>query len=816
MMKGNRENLSDLERENDAIALEIAAEGIVLLENSGALPLKNKKVALYGSGARNTCKGGTGSGEVNNRGNINVEEGLKLCGFEVTTKDWLDDCDAQMVSEQEERDAKIRQIGKKYSVFRFWDLMNELALPIIYPKGRDITEEDVKRSETDTAVYVLTRQAGEGSVRRNVKGEYYPTDKEIRDLEFLASRYKYTVLVINVGAFIDMGQLLAAKPGAVVFMGQAGQAGGLALGQLLSGERNFSGRLAATWPKNLSDLPCSDSFSFLDGNTEKEIYKDGIYVGYRYYDTFGVKPRYAFGYGLSYTRFDIRATASLSGSRIVVHADVKNIGDRAGKEVVQVYLSCPSGKIKREYQQLAAFAKTRELEAGETAELTFSFDIADFAAYDEDGSCFILEEGNYVIRVGDNSRNTKGVAGVVLIHDLIVEQCRAIGGARGRVREIDAPLQRFAGEIEGDALYLDEMSVPMQRHDYSDPYVKVLPEAKRMTDRELTAMCVGDPALMRGGVLDVVGACGQIERKVCKKYGYVPAVMADGPAGIRITREYAVEPGGKIKTSGKLPQELIKAKKFFAWLDRIWSRHSKRAKKVYQFCTAWPTATVQAQTFSTELVREAGRAISREMATYGVSIWLAPGINIQRHPLCGRNFEYYSEDPVLTAKMASAVVSGVQENSRCAVTVKHFCCNNQEDNRMKSSSEINERALREIYLRAFKLTVKTAHPKCVMSSYNKVNGTYVNSSYDLITHTLRCEFGFEGVVMTDWQSVAVGQADAGEVLSAENDLIMAGDKYQRRELFDAVKSGKTDRLKLQRCVSRILSLCKELNSRKEL
>lgn len=803
--------ICDIEKENGELALEIAAEGIVLLENSGALPLKSKNVALYGSGARNTCKGGTGSGEVNNRRNINVEEGLELCGFRVTTKGWLDDCDSQMAREEEARDAKIRQIGKKYSVFRFWELMNELALPIIYPKGRDITQSDVAASDTDTAVYVLTRQAGEGGDRRNVKGEYYPTDKELRDLQFLVAHYKNTILVINAGACIDMAQLLAAKPGAVIFMGQAGQAGGLALAQLMSGSRNFSGRLAATWPKDLADLPCSDSYSFLDGNTEKEIYKDGIYVGYRYYDTFGAEPMYAFGYGLSYTRFNISAEAELNGSRISVCAKVKNIGSVAGKEIVQVYISCPGGKIAREYQQLAAFAKTRRLDAGGSEEVNLGFDISDFAAYDEENSCFVLEKGSYLIRVGNSSRNTECIASVVLSKDVITERCRATGGARGRVREIQAPAGCRGAECAGKVLYLDEKAVAVIKHDYSAPYVKILPEAARMTDKELSDICVGDPALMSGGIPDVVGACGQIDKKVCKKYGYFPAVMADGPAGIRIAREYAVEPGGKIKTKGKLPQELIKAKKLFAWLDRIWGRHSKRAKQVYQFCTAWPVAAVQAQTFSPALIKEAGRAISAEMVRYGVGIWLAPGINIQRHPLCGRNFEYYSEDPVLTAAMACAVVSGVQEDSRCAVTVKHFCCNNQEDNRMKSSSEINERAMREIYLKAFKLVVKNARPECIMSSYNKVNGTYVNSSSDLINGVLRCEFGFEGVVMTDWQSVAVGQADAGEVLSAENDLIMAGNKYQHKALLGAVKSGRTDRLHLQRCASRILLLCKKLH-----
>lgn len=198
------------------------------------------------------------------------------------------------------------------------------------------------------------------------------------------------------------------------------------------------------------------------------------------------------------------------------------------------------------------------------------------------------------------------------------------------------------------------------------------------------------------------------------------------------------------------------------------------------------------------------------MRKYGVGIWLAPGMNIQRFPLCGRNFEYYSEDPILSANMASALSRGVQKEGDCAVTIKHFCCNNQEDNRRKNSSEVNERALREIYLKVFKLTIRDGKPKCVMSSYNKVNGTYVNSTYNLITNTLRNEFGFNGLVMTDWQSVAKDQAKAYEVLAAENDLIMAGDKYQHDELLRGLKEGKVNRSTLERSASRILILCKDL------
>ena len=390
----------ELEKINEEIALKVAIEGIVLLENNGALPLTSKTIALYGSGARQTSKGGTGSGDVNNRRNINIEEGLEISGSKITTKKWLDDCDSQLLHEQEIRNQKLQEIGKKYSVFKYWDLMNALAIPIVYPKGREITIDDVTNSQTDTAIYVLTRQAGEGLDRRNIKGDYYPTDKEVNDLKFLVDHYKKVILVINVGACIDMEELLAVKPSAVIFMGQAGQIGGLAVAKLMSGEYNFSGKLAATWPKKLRDIPCSDSYSFLDGNTDKENYKEGIYVGYRYFDSFGIEPRYAFGYGVSYTNFNIDAKESLYKKLVFIKAKVQNIGNYIGKEVVQVYISCPSGVLKREYQQLATFAKTSNIAIGESQELDMSFDLTDFAAYDEEKAHFVLEKGNYIIKVG--------------------------------------------------------------------------------------------------------------------------------------------------------------------------------------------------------------------------------------------------------------------------------------------------------------------------------------------------------------------------------------------------------------------------------
>lgn len=808
-------NHSALEVTNNLLANEVAKEGIVLLKNNGALPLKCKKIALYGVGARKTCKGGTGSGEVNNRHNISIDEGLKLCNIKVTTENWLDDYDEEFIKAEKERDAKIKAIGKKYRILNFWALLEELSFPFIFPEGRDINLNDVKNSQTDTAIYVLSRQAGEGCDRHPIKGEYYPSDQDIKNIDFLSKHYKNTILVINSGSCVEVNELLKYDLSAIIFMGQAGQSGGLALAELLIGKDNFSGKLAATWPKHLSDLPCSDSFSFLDNNLEREIYKDGIYVGYRFFDSFNIKPEYEFGFGLSYTKFDISAKAHLDGKKVIIDAYVKNIGQIKGKEVVQVYISCPGKNITREYQQLATFFKTNNIQPGKKQVIRTDFDITDFTYYDETNSQFVLEKGNYYIRVGNSSRNTKIIATIVLNKDYVIEKCKQVVSKPVDFEEIK-PVSIFGtDDIIGDQLEFN-VDIKTIYHTYKLPIEEVLPGVKTLCDEDLVALCVGDPVIMKGGIADVVGATGQINRKVCHKLNYKSPVMADGPAGLRIAKEYYIEPNGKIKLKGIIPENLIKAKRIFALVEKLLSHKSKKAKVQYQYCTAWPSATVQAQTFSLNLIQNIGHAIAKEMKKFGISIWLAPGMNIQRFPLCGRNYEYYSEDPILTANMAIAINNGVQAEKNCAVTIKHFCCNNQENNRMKNSSEINERALREIYLKAFKIAIKNSHPICLMSSYNKLNGKYVNSSYELITNVLRNEFGFDGVIMTDWQTVAPNQAKADDVLSSENDLIMAGDKYQYQELLRALKSGKIKRLTLERSATRILLMCEKLNKSKEL
>ena len=374
------ETLTAREREYYALAREAAREGIVLLRNEGALPLKGKKVALYGMGSVKTVAGGTGSGSVNQRYSVNVLEGLEHAGITVTTRKYLDDCRNEFnESYRKWHDSMEEKTGCLTNPVMVFATIGQFEFK--YPCGREITDEDLRESDTDTAVYVLMRQAGEGNDRRLEKGDYFIGDQERKDLEKIASYYKHTVVVINVGGMIDLSftDEIDGIDG-IVYLGQGGMEGGNALGELLAGKADFSGKLADTWAKSYDDIPFGKEYSYLNGNLSEEYYKEGVFVGYRYYDTFGIAPRYPFGFGLSYTKFELAPNeVSLKDTTVSVNVSVSNSGDCAGKEVVQAYLSRLNAGENEAYQQLVAFAKSTELGAGEKQTLTLSFDLRDCA-----------------------------------------------------------------------------------------------------------------------------------------------------------------------------------------------------------------------------------------------------------------------------------------------------------------------------------------------------------------------------------------------------------------------------------------------------
>lgn len=793
------------------LSLKAAQEGMVLLLNDGVLPLKGKKIALFGNGSLFAYPGGTGSGEVNGLTPLSVKEAFLEEGIELSDAGYFARLAVEKEKKRAEKEEALKEAGKGVSPFAWEKLLSRIWGIKEEEPYAAIEDSDLVEAESLTAVYVLSRQAGEGSDKKQKRGDYYLSDGEKEDLALLKGRYASLVVVLNVGGPIDLQEILSIGPNALVYMGQAGAMGALALTHLLTGKANFAGKLALSWPKSLDDLPGTAAFG-RDGRPDKELYVEGIYVGYRYHDTFNVPTAFPFGYGLSYSKFDIRSEATLEGTDVVVKARVENRSEVPGREVVQVYLSSPTVSLPKEYQSLMAFGKTKLLAPGESETLTLRFSMKDAASFDEEAAAYLLEEGDYVLRVGTSSTSTRPLTRIVLSKRILVEKGLSLYGGKKRVEEIPSPLPREERKPEA-SLILDPKAFAPLIHREGKKEATEGPDRRfldKWKDEELASLLIGDDGVRKNEILDGPGACGEVNRKLAHKHGLVPFSMCDGPAGLRILAAYYVEPSGKIKAPSNIPPELIAAKSFFGFYNRLVSRHSKKAKLVEQRPTYFPTASLLACSFDESLLYEVGEAVAAEMRYYGQDVWLAPAMNIVRSPLCGRNFEYYSEDPLLTAKMASALVRGVESQGDKAACIKHFCCNNREDNREKNSSEVNERALREIYLKAFRRVVKEARPSTLMTSYNLLNGTYVSNDARLVKDLLRGEWGYDGLIMTDWGNVKEGQAKAPLCLKAGVNMVMPGGKYELKEMLSALHDGSISHEELVEGCLPILRLMKKL------
>ena len=797
------ESYTPRELEHRRLAYEAACEGIVLLENDGTLPLQPGKIALYGSGAISTIKGGTGSGEVNERYSVNIYDGLVNAGFTVTSQSWLDEYVTEL--EQALSDYDQRRIDAVKESKSLMSLMDVTNIPFIYPAGRMIGEEDVRESGCDTAVYVVARQAGESGDKKLDKGDFDFFPDEIAHLRFLSEHYKNTVLVINSGSSMDITPVDDLHLSAILFFCQQGEEGGNALGAILAGKVTPSGKLTDTWAASYADIPFGDRYSYLSGDTTQEIYHEGIYVGYRYFDSFGIRPRFPFGHGLSYTDFDLSTDGiRAEGTGISCDVKVRNTGKYTGKETVQAYLSCPSGKLERESRQLAAFAKTRALAPGEEQTIRLSFDMTDHAAYDTENAAWILERGSYILYIGSSSENAGPAAELILDQTETVQQGKNCCVPKIRFDELHG--NRQAPEMHPEkSIRIDTGRQDARHIEYRKPEPvrdeKVTETLKKLTQRDLIRLCVGAGVIgmFSGKKIVTPGTVGRTTDSLFKK-GIINVNLSDGPAGIRILRRSCIRHG-----IVRMADYTMSFMKFLPnWVKRIIMADPEKDQLGYQYCTAFPVETSLAQTWNTELCERIGHAISVEMEAYNITYWLAPAMNIHRNPLCGRNFEYYSEDPLLTGKIAAAVVRGVQSIPGNYAVIKHFACNNQEDNRNRSDSIVSERALREIYLKGFNICIRESSPKAVMSSYNLLNGIYTADSYELLTDILRSEWGFEGIVMSDWHSTNKGLADNGTAIAAGNDLIMPGGIQFRWEIRKALWKKKLTRRDLEISASRII------------
>ncbi len=822
LLKGDR---SEMEKKNAEISKRAAEEGIVLLENeNNALPLaKDSKVAVFGTANYGSIKGGTGSGDVYNKYTVTIYDGLQSA-YKFSNQAWwenyiktFEEKKAQALSEKQSNDYAIFVRGG------FGGADSVLAI------DQPLTADDMnsaKANGVNTAIYTISRTSGEGADRAIEKGEYYLSDVERANIELMNKNFDKTIVLLNVGGIVDTKFFKEINGlDSLVLVSQAGMEGGNAVASILTGAVTPSGKLSDTWAVDYEDYPASAIIGDHDGDTIQENYEEGIYVGYRYFDSFNVTPAYEFGYGKSYTEFDITpVSVKADANNVTVTVKVKNTGDTySGKEVAEVYFSAPDGAIEKPYQELAGFAKTDVLAPGESQNLTVTYKTTEMSSYSEDKAAYIMEDGNYVIRVGNSSRNTKAAAVLTLAKDVITEQLSnqlvvdtkfdELSAAKatsysykGEAAEIAAAkkiaLAPAAFETENNASSIDEDAVTTYltaeaAADYTpakNEKVEVVDDVKgstlkdvydgkismesflaSLTNTQLANIVNGtrgadmsDATEWGSDANSVQGAAGETTGNYGGTLGIPNTVEADGPAGVRVTEE-----------------------KYNA--------------------TAFPIGTLLAQTWNIDMLTEVGLAIGEEMNAFGVTLWLAPGMNIHRDPMNGRNFEYYSEDPALTGLVGSCITAGVQSNPGVGVTIKHYITNNQETSRNQANTSVSERALREIYLKGFEMVVKSTQPMAIMSSYNKVNGTYACENFDLLESIPRGEWGFDGMVMTDWG--AGGRASVSGMMHSGNDLVMPGSTQTR--IVNALAGnpshdldkGKTLILgDVQKCAGRVLTM----------
>ncbi|MBE7036210.1 MAG: beta-glucosidase [Ruminococcaceae bacterium] len=734
------------------LSREAACEGTVLLKNNGnILPLKKGiKVAIFGKAQIDYVKGGGGSGDVYCEYVRNIYQGLKLKKDKIEIFDKLSLYYEAVCQE-------AYKVGEKIGLF------DEVEIP------KDLLEE--AKSFTDTAIITINRYSRENSDRKN-DGEdtYFVLSKQEKTMvDIVCNSFKKVIVLLNTGAMIDTSWFAEnEKIGAALMIWQGGMEGGLATADILVGDVTPSGKLVDTCARNFDDYPSSAGFH---ESPDYVKYTEDIFVGYRYFETIpGMKERvvYPFGYGLSYTEFEVKNTlAQKSGDKILLSANVKNIGGYCGKEVVQVYYSAPKGKITKPARELCAFAKTKLLAPGESETLIMSFDINDMASYDDMGdiekSAYVMEAGEYKIFVGTSIRDAKEIEFKYELDEnkicqKLTEYCKptklgrrlTATGEYIEVLDEEYNPKTFACTYKCDIKIPAEGEVKKRLIDVANGEVSLDDFITQLSDFELLSLLVGQK---NTGVANTDGM-GNLPA-----YGIPTPMTVDGPAGVRI------RPITGIRT------------------------------------TAFPVATMLACTWNTDILERIGVAGALETKENNLSMWLTPALNIHRSPLCGRNFEYYSEDPFVSGKMAAAMVRGIQ-SQRIIAAPKHFACNNKETNRKESNSILSERALREIYLKGFEICVKESTPKLIMTAYNIVNNVRASENAELITGILRGEWGYKGVVTTDWHNTAEKSAE----VKAGNDIRMPSDTNDRKHNYIDTISVKNTRNELAICVKRLLEM----------
>jgi beta-glucosidase len=595
---------------------------------------------------------------------------------------------------------------------------------------------------------------------------------------------------------------------------------------VLFGKVTPSGKTSDTWAKNYLDYPSSAKFSHNE-SVHDEMYEDGIYMGYRYFDSFDVEPEYCFGYGLSYTDFAIETSkVSVDKEEVIIDVKVKNTGDKySGKEVVQVYVSSTSLKSDHPYQWLVAYKKTGDIAPSGSEEITIKFPLKELAIYDEKSASWKIEAADYVVRVGNSSRNTENVSVLEIAQEVTILQCKNLFALDWELKEIKPDMQalvkKITDEISQDIarIKVDTSNIKSETAQYQNgrkafttnkTKTLTLDDVRncectieelvaQLTVEEMASMCVGtlraDNSSVVGNASYVVpGAAGDTSSIINDSRKVKNLILADGPAGLRLQPHFKTTKTGELIPGGGVMSGVEEP-----FPDGV---NESNSNDYYQYCTAIPIGWALAQSWNEELIVKAGDMVGDEMEQFGVDLWLAPALNIHRNPLCGRNFEYYSEEPLVAGKTAAFITRGVQSHKGKGTTIKHFAVNNQEDNRYFVNAHVSERTLREIYLRGFEIAVRESQPLSIMTSYNLLNGTHTANHYDLLQAVARDEWGFEGTIMTDWftsqdMPIITGKFGKKYPISASTGCIYAGNDIQMPgcqknvdDIVDAVNNNK--------------------------
>lgn len=766
------------------IALKAAEESIVLLKNiNNTLPVKaDEVISVFGRCQFDYFYVGYGSGgDVNAPYQVNLIKGLKESNANIYSpvlnlyEDW---CEKNPVS---------------HGFWGHW--------PMCFPE-MELEERIVKSAANNShsAIVVIGRAAGEDRENKPEQGSYYLTDTEIKMLDLVTAHFNKVTVIMNCGNIVDMAwtEKYGDKITALVYAWQCGMESGNALANVLMGKTTPSGKLPCTIARNYEDYSSSANFGGKDYNN----YEEDIFVGYRYFETFcRDKVLYPFGFGLSYTDFEIKPVSfERKDDKFYITADVKNVGNVSGKEIVQFYVKAPQGKLSKAERSLVAFGKTNELAPDESESIHFEFSLYDISSFDDCSKsshkyAYVIESGEYTFYIG-NSVRTDMKAGSVQLEDMVVEQLDEVCGIKDSfermvAKEKDGRLIIGKEQLAPSKPYLKDRitnNLPVEigfkgdkgykLADVKDGKITLDDFISQLNNDELEALTRGQGMMNSNlGVVGNAGAFGGIIPSLREK-GVAPIITTDGPAGIRIKK----------------------------------------------YTSLIPCGTALASTWNCGLIELLTTVMGAEMLEHGSDVLLAPGMNIQRNVLCGRNFEYFSEDPVLSGKMGAAYVNGIQTNGVSACP-KHFACNNQEVRRTKNDSRVSQRALREIYLKGFEICVKESKPLNIMTSYNKINGVWSHYNYDLVTTVLRKEWGYEGNVMTDWWMQKSASPEFPSVkdnayrVRAQVDVLMPGGKHNAKKYKSdgtlLATIGKTDgitRAELERTARNVLNLILKIKS----